>query len=666
MLATAAPALGQTIAVTTTADPAGPGACPNSPCSLRQAVAVASSGDTIQLAGSSASPDVYSLTQGSDITVTKSLTIQGNGVDATTIDGSGNIVMSGGFSLPVRILKVTGGTLDISGVTFTGGVDDDDEIPCNACDTLILNGGGALFNQGASVTLDGVAFDSNGGDTPVGGAISNAGTLDMTNVSFTNDNGAYGGALSSRGGTVKADGVTFDSDGPGAFEGGAVFAYEGGTATFVNTTVVNSGWASSRGGGIANDGATLTLTNDTLSGNVRGSLETDAGSTSVENTILGSGFSDSVDFDCVTAGRPAGDGATTAKAITDDLGHNVDQDGACDLNAAGDQSMVDPQLASLADNGGPTLTEALLPGSPAIDGADDPACPAADQRGVARPQGECDIGAFQVGALQTTSTTTATSATSSTATTTTTTTQVAPAVTSPVSTAAPTSVTSATSAPSTTATTSSTASRSSSATSSLPRGGVGAIAALACTDEQVVLIDVVPDGSHVLITGAARQVLAGRRVSIRLLATHKVVATPVVTASGSFSASVPLPNAAIRDTNAARYEASVGAAHSQALKLERRAYLLGATRSGSRVSIIGRVTGSFQVGAPVTIVLRVTCASYRVVARVKLTRRGMFSADVPAPHGAASAIAVYRAQTTVLDRGHSEPTFTLPTPPTES
>ena len=603
--------------------------------------------------------------------MTKSLTILGNGVDATTIDGSGNVVNPAAeFPTEARILKVTGGTLQIAGLTFTGGVDGDDEVPCNACDSLTLNGGGALFNQSATVTLDGVAFESNGTSaTAVGGAISNAGTLDMTNVSFTNNNGAaYGGALFSHGGTVTADGVTFDSDGAIAnFEGGAVFLYEGGTATFVNATVVNSGTSSSRGGGIANDGATLTLTNDTLSGNTRGSLETDAGTTSVQNTILGSGFSDNVDFDCVAPGQPSGDGATSAKAITDDLGHNIDQDGACDLNAAGDQSKIDPELAPLADNGGPTLTEALLPGSPAIDAADDPACPAADQRGALRSQSQCDTGAFQVGTLQTTSTTTTTPATSSTSTATTTTSQVAPAVTS---TAAPTSATSTTSAPSSaaapspTTTTTSTASRSSSTTSSLPHGAVGAITALACTDEQVVLIDVVPDGSHVLITGAARQVLAGRRVSIRLLATHKVVATPLVTASGSFSASVPLPNAAIRDTNAARYQASVGAAHSQALKLERRAYLLGATRSGSRVSIIGRVTGSFKVGAPVTIVLRVTCASYRIVARVKLTRGGMFSADVPAPHGAASAIAVYRAQTTVLDHGHREPTFTLPTPPT--
>jgi len=49
----------------------------------------------------------------------------------------------------------------------------------------------------------------------------------------------------------------------------------------------------------------------------------------------------------------------------------------------------------LADNGGPTLTHALLAGSPAIDAALG-ACPAIDQRGVVRPVGGgCDVGAVE-------------------------------------------------------------------------------------------------------------------------------------------------------------------------------------------------------------------------------------------------------------------------------
>jgi len=51
-------------------------------------------------------------------------------------------------------------------------------------------------------------------------------------------------------------------------------------------------------------------------------------------------------------------------------------------------------LGPLADNGGPTLTHALLAGSPAIDPADTAVRPATDQSGVAR-DAACDVGAFE-------------------------------------------------------------------------------------------------------------------------------------------------------------------------------------------------------------------------------------------------------------------------------
>ena len=53
----------------------------------------------------------------------------------------------------------------------------------------------------------------------------------------------------------------------------------------------------------------------------------------------------------------------------------------------------DPMLGPLAQNGGPTLTQALLPGSPAIDAADAAFAPPADQRGA--PRGP-DLGAYEL------------------------------------------------------------------------------------------------------------------------------------------------------------------------------------------------------------------------------------------------------------------------------
>jgi len=92
-------------------------------------------------------------------------------------------------------------------------------------------------------------------------------------------------------------------------------------------------------------------------------------------------------------------------------GHNIGTDGTCNLTDPTDLPSTDPMLGPLQDNGGPTATHALLPGSPAIDAipaADctwdddgDPETPEvplrSDQRGAWRPQGGgCDIGAVEV------------------------------------------------------------------------------------------------------------------------------------------------------------------------------------------------------------------------------------------------------------------------------
>jgi len=78
------------------------------------------------------------------------------------------------------------------------------------------------------------------------------------------------------------------------------------------------------------------------------------------------------------------------------LGYNLASGGDCRFGATGDLQNTDPKLAALQANGGPTDTNALLPGSPAIDAGGDCAA-SSDQRGIARPQGAaCDIGAFEL------------------------------------------------------------------------------------------------------------------------------------------------------------------------------------------------------------------------------------------------------------------------------
>jgi hypothetical protein len=94
----------------------------------------------------------------------------------------------------------------------------------------------------------------------------------------------------------------------------------------------------------------------------------------------------------VASSTGAGCAGNTPSAIVDG-GFNLSYGDASCPGANGD-----PELGSLGNYGGPTATLPLGSGSAAINqvpgaGAD---CPAADQRGVDRPQGgECDIGAFE-------------------------------------------------------------------------------------------------------------------------------------------------------------------------------------------------------------------------------------------------------------------------------
>ena len=235
LLASAAAAQANMIQVTTTGDPSGPGDCLDAgQCSLRQAVTAASSGDTIELGSGT-----YSLTQGADIEISKSLVVQGASVSGTTIDGSQN---SDSADALHRIFRTdAGATVTIQDLTLTGGDDEADEQPCNACATVSLNGGGALWNDGAAVVVNRVAFADNPGG-PLGGGVSiSGGTLTMTDVSFTDDQQRRSAAPCSS--TAARSSVTASrsrTTGTGCCDISAVYLYGGPTASFTNTTVVGS------------------------------------------------------------------------------------------------------------------------------------------------------------------------------------------------------------------------------------------------------------------------------------------------------------------------------------------------------------------------------------------------------------------------------------------
>src|SRR3989442_13319215 len=167
--------------------------------------------------------------------------------------------------------------------------------------------------------------------------------------------GIYNAGNESGRATVTISNTTFSGNSVDYY-GGAIYNYAGdGTATvaIVNSTL-NRNSAGFSAGGIYNDGFS-------------GGLATlDIGS-----TILNAGAS--------------GENITNDTGTIISRGYNLSSDGgAGSLTNTADQINTHPQLGPLQNNGGPTLTHAPLPGSPAIDRGKSFGS-TTDQRGLPRP-----------------------------------------------------------------------------------------------------------------------------------------------------------------------------------------------------------------------------------------------------------------------------------------
>jgi CSLREA domain-containing protein len=207
-------------------------------------------------------------------------------------------------------------------------------------------------------------------------------SLNMNNVTIANGNGSFGGGITNDGTLTVLD-STFSDNISGV--GGGIHNGASGILTVTNSTFSGNFAAWDFGGGIHNEGS-LTITSSTFSYNhsmiAAGVNNHTGGTMTLLNTILANNI-----------------GGNCGGNITNG-GNNIDDGITCGWGSAnGSMSSTDPLLGWLADNGGPTQTFALLPGSPAIDGVIFNApnsAPSTDQRGVARPQGvRYDIGAFE-------------------------------------------------------------------------------------------------------------------------------------------------------------------------------------------------------------------------------------------------------------------------------
>ena len=311
---------------------------------------------------------------------------------ALTITGSTFANNSLDYYYGGAIYDETSGELTVSGSTFDG----------NASGGY-YGYGGAIETDGTDLSVSGSTFDGNianyGGAIYVDGSSATA-VESITTSTFSDNKGSgyyyYGGAIYDAEGDLQISDSTFDGN-SAAYYGGAL-SYDSGDGLYlVNDTF--DGNVANEGGAIyfgeAATTGTINLLNDTITRNTAyygGGIAYPEYANSIENTIV-AGNSGGATTD--GGGDCYGSGAT-ANASTADKGGNIDSDGTCfSAIISRDQTGVDADLGPLSNNGGPTETDAELPGSPAIGTAQAGFCPLTDQRGVARPPTSCDVGAYQ-------------------------------------------------------------------------------------------------------------------------------------------------------------------------------------------------------------------------------------------------------------------------------
>jgi hypothetical protein len=271
--------------------------------------------------------------------------------------------------------------------------------------TTIIDGKAAgtvitIPNSWDQVTLSNVTIRN--GSASLGAGIYNASRLTINSSTISGNRAWHGGGIANHYGTVTINNSTISGNSAGcsglfcAGFGGGI--YSGGTLTINNSTLSNNvafGGRFSRpyGGGIFNfdtNPIPLTISSSTISGNSPGGVWSISVSPAavLQNNIV------------------ANNQVANCSGGVASHGYNLSSDNTCNFNSPGDLNNHDPLLGPLQNNGGPTQTMALLPGSPANDGGNPAGCTdgkghllTSDQRGMPRPDKEdasgCDIGAFE-------------------------------------------------------------------------------------------------------------------------------------------------------------------------------------------------------------------------------------------------------------------------------
>jgi len=372
-----------------------------------------------------------------------------NGAHVTiTGPGAGELAISADDGSRVFDIA-SGGTLSLSGLTIEYGNGQTYYQPSqppgngggitNAGYLTITNStltgntafsGGAIYNApDATVILNGSTVSSNvdlgGFATAEGGAIDNQGTLQVNQSTISGNTSSNLGGGIFNGSSAAAylynstiSGNTAAVSGGGLYNSGYVSIH----ASTISGNTANGTHYGNGGGGIANVGGTLLLSNSTLAGNYAyysgGAVFNNSAATLTltDSTVSGNSALNSFGDgqgggianhgqltlqNTIVAGNTAGADQDINGAITTDNGHNLlgtalyqpGSDSMPSGNGPDDVFSDNPDLAPLGYYGGPTQTMALLPGSPAIGKGS--STNTTDQRGFPLDSPNPDIGSFQ-------------------------------------------------------------------------------------------------------------------------------------------------------------------------------------------------------------------------------------------------------------------------------
>ena len=403
--------------VTTADDELDPTYDPND-LSLREAIALANANPGPDTISFDPSLDGSTITLGlGELAITDSVTIQGPGAANLTIDADGQS----------RIFNVNDGNsstninVEIDGLTLTGGSADQMAAPSfrenlTLQDSLITGntangyGGGNLTRLiGGTTTIQNSTISGNNADQGEGGGFVSQlfrRSRPSRTAPFPETRRRQGGGIVLREPSRRHD----DHPGQHHFRKPSRPLWRRrlasnssyGTTTIQNSTI--SGNSASYGGGLATRYNGTTIRNSTVTSNAAyqsgstaysggGGLAVAYGATiTIQSDIIAANHTDGFGPDIV------GSIAASYSLIGDDTGATLTDNGNNLIGDPNGTGIIDPMLGLLADNGGPTWTCALLPGSPAINAGSNPDGLQYDQRGPGFDRvvgAAADIGAFE-------------------------------------------------------------------------------------------------------------------------------------------------------------------------------------------------------------------------------------------------------------------------------